>query len=134
MPTLRFSAPAVVFDEHDEVVEDPEVLRSLDGIESDEVFSDYMSDGGDRTLSNAGVSGGRLRFFFDDGAKLLIGVTEYQLERELTLEEQALLAEYTSGQWSDGIGENFAQERTESGLSVQLLVLENSELHVEKQA
>jgi hypothetical protein len=65
-------------------------------------------------------------------AKLLVGVTEYQLKRELTSEEQVLLLEYTRGQWSDGIGENLAQERTDSGLSVQLLVLENSAIHIEK--
>jgi hypothetical protein len=140
MPTIRFSAAATVFDfkhedandEHTPVIEDPRVLVTLDGIESDEIFSDYLSDGGDKTLANAGVSGGQLRFRFDKEAGKLYGVTEYSLVRALTADEEALLREYTIGQWSDGIGDNFCQERMEIGLAPQLFIMDSDDVLIQK--
>jgi hypothetical protein len=84
MATIRVSGQAVIFDFHSQeatddktpVVEDPAVLETLHGLEHDEVFSDYIGDGGDKTLVNAGVSGGLLRFEFDRKSKRLFGITE----------------------------------------------------------
>ena len=140
MATIRFSAPAVVFDFHaagvseDEppVVEDPKLLKTLHGLEHDEVFSDYLSDGGDRTLANAGVTGGLLRFEFDTRNEQLFGVTEYSAPRLLTPSELALLKSYTIGQWSDGIGSNFYQIRMEYGLAPQLVFMNDSVVVVEQ--
>jgi hypothetical protein len=115
MVTIRIVGPAVVFDFKNEdepaVVEDESLLKTLHGLEHDEVFSDYLGDGGDRTLVDVGVSGGLLRFEYDAATKQLYGVTEYIAPRLLTPAEVAVLKEYTIGQWSDGIGSNFFQDR-----------------------
>ena len=139
MATIRFSAPAVVFDfKHKDssgeptVVENVDVLRTLDGLEHDEVFSDYISDGGDHTLASAGVTGGRLIFRFDVKAKVLFGITEYQAPRTLNNSELAMLKEYTIGQWSDGIGSNFLQNRMDDGLAPQLFFLNDNIVQVEQ--
>jgi hypothetical protein len=46
VPTIRFSAPFIVFDfqttDDGRMVEDPDELRSLERLEYDEVFSDYF--------------------------------------------------------------------------------------------
>ena len=142
MPTISFTAPAVVFDFHSEdateddtpVMEDPNVLQTLDGIESDEVFSEFMSDGGDSTLADAGVTGGQLRFKYDSKSKRLYGFTQYSVPRKLTESEVALLKEYTIGQWSDGIGSNFFQERVGLGLAPQLFFMNDNEVLVEQRS
>ncbi|APV48330.1 hypothetical protein BWI17_00700 [Betaproteobacteria bacterium GR16-43] len=131
MPTIRFSAPAPVFDfridgDDPPVVDDPTELAALDGLKHDEIFSDYISDGGDKTLAEAGVSGGELEFRYDAKSKQLIGITEYTAPRLLTKSELALLKEYTVGQWSDGIGSNFFQERMSLGLAPQLPIDERA--------
>ena len=46
-------------------------------------------------------------FRFENG--VLNVYTEYETTRELTKEECEKLADYTQGQWSDGIGEGFEQ-------------------------
>lgn len=130
MTTIRFSAPAVVFDfridgEDPPVVDDPNQLAVLDGLKHDEIFSDYIADGGDKTLVYAGVSGGELEFQYDASCKQLVGFTEYTAPRLLTKSELALLKKYTIGQWSDGIGSNFFQERMALGLAPQLPIDEN---------
>lgn len=140
MPAICFSAPAVVFDfNHTDssgeatVVDDATVLKSLDGIEHDEIFADYISDGGDRTLANAGVTGGKLVFRFDASSKTLVGITEYHAPRNLSNAELSLLKEYTIGQWSDGIGSNFFQNRMMGeGLAPQLLFFDDTVVKAEQ--
>ena len=139
MPTIRFSAPSVVFDfnhkdESNEasVVEDIALLKTLDGLEHDEIFSDYIADGGDHTLRKAGVTGGKLLFRFDAKDKVLSGITEYETPRKLSQNELELLKEYTVGQWSDGIGSNFFQNRMDDGLAPQLFFLDDSIVKVEQ--
>ena len=125
MTTVRVTGPATTFDFRSEdtmaddapVVSDPRLIQTLDGLEHDEIFSDYFSDGGDTTLADAGISGGRLRFEFDRESRMLFCVTEYSSPRPLTDSELELLRDYTIGQWSDGIGENFFQERMDFGLA-----------------
>jgi hypothetical protein len=106
-------------------VNDPTVLCSLDGVEYlDEVFSDHFDESGnEKALVKAGVGGGKMSFRFNSMRKQLEVVTEYELDRKLTAEEIEQLADYTAGQWSDGIGENFNQLQIEGGLVPCVLVV-----------
>jgi len=79
-------------------------LEDLDGIDCQDCFSDYMDRG---ESCNGAVTGGYMRFKHEDGK--LFTITEYKASRELTPDELHDIVEYTSGQWSDGIGEGFEQ-------------------------
>jgi hypothetical protein len=134
MPKIRFSGIAGVFD-GEEIVEDVDQLKSLDDLtcdDEDSVFSDYLADGGDDNLINAGVSGGLLWFEFDATEGALIGHTEYDLVRLLNKKEQNQLKEYTIGQWSDGIGSGFSQSRIGVGLMPQLLFFNDNDVVVKQ--
>ncbi len=102
---------AAVFRE-DVPITDASVLRLLDGLTyDDERFTDYLDDTGEEgALASALVSGGYLEFRHSDGGSLLTAITEYRSKRPLSESELRLLVEYTMGQWSDGIGENWACE------------------------
>jgi len=79
-------------------------LRDCDGIEcEDAVFSDYFRKG---TYQDV-VTGGHM--YFKHEGRNLITYTEYESSRVLTQTELDDLADYTQGQWSDGIGEGFEQ-------------------------
>jgi hypothetical protein len=137
MVSIRVSGPAEVFDfqvdgDDPPVVEDPAILATLDGLEHDEVFSDYIADSGDPSLVDAGISGGRLYFVFDPKRGVLFGVTEYTAPRLLSAAELAALKEYTLGQWSDGIGSNFLQERMREGLAPQLPFMDDETVTIEQ--
>jgi hypothetical protein len=145
MPTIKFVAAAGVFNfkqldpetgEPGLVVEDEASLRSLHGLTySDEAFSEYLGDGGEtRALADIGIQGGYLSFAFDVGAKRLLANTEYSAPRTLTGEELRLLKAYTMGQWSDGIGSNFFQERMSDGLAPQVLVADEGQVRVEQKS
>jgi len=115
---LIFKGPAIVIDEESEVT-DIEKIKSLDGLKcdgEDSLFSEYMSDGGDDTLENAGISGGVMYFKFDTVSNSLFGYVEYDLVRPLTSDELDELKDYTIGQLTDGIGSGFEQERAMSEL------------------
>ena len=120
MPKIRFSARCYAADlrESDEapLITDPKILSDLDGLAyTDEIFSDYLGDGGDTSLIDI-VTGGHLCFKYLERESELIGYTEYELSRKLTSDEESMLREYTLDQWSDGIGSNFIQERADVGL------------------
>lgn len=138
MITIRVVGRAVVFDLRGEdeaaVVEDESLLKTLHGLEHNEVFADYLGDGGYRVLVDAGVSGGLLRFEYDAAAKQLYGVTEYTAPRLLTPAELVLLKEYTIGQWSDGIGSNFFQDRMDHGLAPQIRGSDRSKVSVSQRS
>lgn len=89
---------------------DHDILESLDGLVYDgERFTDYFSEFGDEgELAAALEPGGFIRFGYSKGDELLTATTEYKSRRLLTEAELRLLVEYTLGQWSDGIGENWA--------------------------
>lgn len=55
------------------------------------------------------VTNGYMRFEYDETDKKLYTITEYDSSRKLTQNELSTLMQYTSGQWSDGIGESFEQ-------------------------
>lgn len=122
---LKFSAPATVIDEdaNGAAVSDNARLASLHGAISNECFSDYMTDdpfAGD--LLAKGVSGGFLRFNFRGDLNELWAETEYDLRESLNDEDIKNLREYTTGHWSDGIGENFSQEQADrTGLLANIL-------------
>ena len=80
-------------------------LEEFDGISCKNCFSDYLHKS--RCSAADVISGGYLRFEYSDGK--LWSITEYDSERMLTEKEMEQLADYTQGQWSDGIGEGFEQ-------------------------
>lgn len=84
------------------------ILSELNGISCHERFSEYFDRG-----KFAGVTGGYLKFVLED--EKLFSVTTYDSSRELSADELEELKEYTSGQWSDGIGEGFEQEPCHTG-------------------
>ena len=108
---VRLYAPARAIDfATDEPITDLQRLRTLDNVQySDETFSDYISDGGEPELQSVPVTGGHMRFYFDHRSNQLCAETVYDSARILTRQEVGALIEYTRGQWSDGIGENFSQ-------------------------
>ena len=102
---------AAVFRE-DTAVTDPSVLRSLDGlVYDDERFTDYLGGPQDEDILAAALEpGGVIRFGYDGQGEVLRVVTEYRSRCPLTADELGLLVDYTMGQWSDGIGENWTCE------------------------
>lgn len=106
---------AYVFGDDDQIVENPAILNSYRGfVYNDERFTDYLGGPANEDALAALLSpGGYLRFEYDGKSPFLTAITEYQATRALEDAELDLLVDYTSGQWSDGIGENLA---TQSGL------------------
>lgn len=91
---------------------DYENLEELDGIDCQDEFSEYFGKKyGDReeeqSLIDKGVSNGYMHFEFKD--KKLWTITTYNSQQKLNKDELKILADYTQGQWSDGIGEGFEQ-------------------------
>ena len=92
-----------------------DALSKVGGVSDGTCFSDYFHNryGDDEcheSLIKAKVSGGYLDFIYDKESKKLYAETSYDCPIELTDREQKILAEYTQGQWSDGIGEGFEQQ------------------------
>lgn len=79
-------------------------IEELYGIDCQDCFSEYFD--GDESYAKD-ITGGYMHFEIENGK--LMTITEYNSKRELTPEELEELAEYTQGQWSDGIGEGFEQ-------------------------
>lgn len=84
-------------------------LSKLDGISCPEEFTEYFGKD-EKSLIDKGVTNGYLRFEYVFEENKLYSVTTYNSNELLTPEEEAILIEYTQGQWSDGIGEGFEQE------------------------
>ena len=79
----------------------------LDGIDHQDDFTDYMDDD-HQSMLDKGLRNGYMRFELINGA--LWTITEYESDEQLTGLELEQLIDYTQGQWSDGIGEEFEQE------------------------
>lgn len=111
MARIIVRGSAAVFRDGKEV-SDPAVLRTLAPvIYDDERFTDYLGGTPEEDkLASVLVPGGILRFDYQEGASQLSVETEYQTQRPMTSDEVRLLVEYTLGQWSDGIGENWTCE------------------------
>ena len=89
---------AQIFDVYDQFV--PTKVSVYLKITGD--FVDYF-DGDFKSKLVSGYMG----FEVIDGE--LFTITEYRINSKLTEKELFQLADYTQGQWSDGIGENFEQ-------------------------
>ncbi len=115
MVTVRAFADAQVWQQFSDGRESEQVtderLLYLSGLEyRRESFSEYLSDSpSEQPLKELGLQGGYIRLEFSSERKGLIAITEYTAQRRLTDSELELLAEYTSGQWTDGVGSNFSQ-------------------------
>jgi hypothetical protein len=98
-------------DRESEQVTDPQRLAYFSGLEyRRESFAEYFTDGPDSTrLAELEITGGYIRLEFSPETNGLIGVTEYTSPSRLDDTDLALLARYTAGQWSDGVGSNFSQ-------------------------
>jgi hypothetical protein len=118
---IRVVGVAAVYDDHDQLVTERELLQQFDAFCYDaERFTDYL--GGpphEDDLAKLLTPGGKLRFVLADQFPLLTALTEYEATRKLSESELKLLLDYTIGQWSDGIGENIA---TETGIQRSLSV------------
>ena len=114
MSRIVIRGVAAVFREEQRVTE-VAVLRSLDGmVYDDELFTDHLGGPPEEdALAAALAPGGALRFTHRPGDPLLTATTEYTSLRPLTATELQLLVDYTMGQWSDGIGENWTGLSTE---------------------
>src|SRR5262245_18381616 len=117
---------------HDVVYEDEQFRDFIGGLNvfsSEQWVRDNPNDESAREalerarLENAVASalrpGGFLTLLHKADTNELWVVTEYETNRELDPRELKFLEEYTTGQWSDGIGENFiAESETRYGLIV----------------
>jgi hypothetical protein len=108
MSRIVIQGAAAVFRD-DAQVTNPDVLQSLDGLMYDEErFTDYIGGPSEENeLADVLEPGGAIRFSYHDGDDMLTATTEYRSRRLLTDAQLRLLVEYTMGQWSDGIGENW---------------------------
>lgn len=93
---------------------DPSELHGVRASDNDDEFTQYFSKCHNeydphhqQELIDKGVVNGRMSFIFEGGQ--LWTITTYESREELTMEELEKLQEYTTGQWSDGIGEGFEQ-------------------------
>jgi len=101
--------------DNEELTAEKTLLSTLHGHvfrndDEDDCFGFWLIDEPDESpIKNVGISRGYLSFTFNEPSGELIASVEYQLERALTELEIEKLVEYTSGQCSDGIGDNFMQ-------------------------
>jgi uncharacterized protein len=98
---IRISASAEVTldDESNDLTE--EIIRALDGAESDERCSDYL----EFELADLGITGGAVKLIYDPAGRCFRVSCEYRSPVELTPSQLKMLVDETKGQWSDGIGE-----------------------------
>lgn len=86
------------------------LIGELDGISDQENFAEYF----DRDFTfRKNIKSGYMQFAVEDD--VLMTVTTYYSDRELTKKELDKLLDYTKGQWSDGIGEGFEQNECHEG-------------------
>jgi len=97
-----------VFDRDGKLVTDRDVLHELSGfVDDDDSYATEFIGGNDleNQLALALKQSGRLRFDLRNGEEWLRVLNEYVSNRPLSASELKRLAEYTAGQWSDGMGE-----------------------------
>jgi hypothetical protein len=80
----------------------PAQLFKCNGLKIEDDFAEYIDE--DYGIK---IDSGYTHFEVDKGN--LYSVCVYEVNEKLTDEELKLLANYTQGQWSDGIGEGFEQ-------------------------
>lgn len=80
-------------------------LFKLKGIDCQDDFAEYFD--GDESYAQD-IQSGYMKFIVENNK--LMTITTYKSNRKLSDDELKNLADYTQGQWSDGIGEGFEQE------------------------
>jgi hypothetical protein len=109
---IRIQGKASVVGSDDQVITEPVQLQDFHRYSyREERFTDHI--GGpekEDALAALLLPGGHLRFEYDGRSPHLVGITEFVSRRALNTEELQLLVSYTTGQWSDGIGENLSQK------------------------
>src|SRR3989337_893808 len=113
---IIISDRAEVYDERAHGLDtNPETLRKLQGLAYTEgEMSYFIGDGSDEGLiADIGIAGGTLTFTYVPETNELRVLTEYEAPRKLTKKELDVLVKYTTGQWSDGMGENFTNDYAE---------------------
>jgi hypothetical protein len=125
MPTLIISGPAQAFAKNprgSKPITDRETLARFHGLASEQACADIFDD---PALNKLGLSGGRLRFVFDDKTPALRITTAFRVPRRLTDEQTQRLVEATKAQWSDGCGsgsfENFHGTVLSTALAMAIL-------------
>lgn len=78
-------------------------LQKCNGIDIPDDFVDYI----DNDIIAGKVRSGYTEFKYENGK--LWSICTYELKIPLNQDEIDYLVDYTSGQWSDGIGEGFEQ-------------------------
>ncbi len=99
---IIMKGPAVAIDSNDQTITDVQQLRGYSGAKSEDSCVEYLSE----PLADIYFQGGHLEFVFDESQQQLAIQTVYHAPRELKKKELKSLVEETTGQWSDGIGEN----------------------------
>ncbi|MCX7207744.1 MAG: hypothetical protein NT086_17545 [Proteobacteria bacterium] len=126
---LRIVSACLAFDpETEQQIFDAEKIKSIDGYtyiddEEDDCFGFWLIDENDNSpIKNIGISGGYLHFSFNEKLNRLEVLVEYELNNELSEAQIDCLLEYTIGQCTDGIGENFSQHKyKEFGMFLSLI-------------
>ncbi|MGC4118919.1 MAG: hypothetical protein QM765_31005 [Myxococcales bacterium] len=91
----------------DSVARDPALLATLDGKGEDADMAQYIWPDKSPELHSLELDGGDLYLRYDPATQSLRTETRYRVGKRLSDEELALVLEYTRGQWSDGVGEDF---------------------------
>ncbi len=123
MPEVAVRGLAAVFRDGQQVTDATTLSSIVPLVYEDELFSDYLLDAHlDPSLVDAIAPSGKLRFDYDGESTALRVSVEYQVRRPLSDAETRALVEYTLGQWSDGIGENWMSEsQNRVGYSIQCI-------------
>ncbi len=129
MYKIKISGPAgrVCIDPDFEKVDNDFDLSTLDGVECQECFSDYIFDNrkGEEehtSILQKGIRRGYMEFSYNKEENKLYVEVNYESNEKLTPRDLEVLIKYTQGQMSDGIGENFEQEpvRYKDGLGIYI--------------
>src|SRR4051812_12884572 len=98
---------------------DPKRLAKIAKLrETEETIAEYF----DPDLEDLRITGGDLRLVLDPSGSKVLVVSTFQAPRRLTKPQLRRLIEETTGQWSDGIGENcFGEAAKKYRVTIDLL-------------
>jgi ankyrin repeat protein len=83
----------------------------------EEKCSDYFGN----KLAKLNLVGGHIDLAYDENLQRLVVLSEFLCDKKLTDEELSELTKEVTGQWSDGMGENFSgQYELETGIKLDL--------------
>lgn len=121
---IVISGPAsAVREATDEELSADELLEVSGARYDEEELSDHIDK---PRLAKLGITGGTLRVVYDEDRDELRVISEYAAENELSETELDLLVDFTTAQWSDGLGDDFVQAYVEeTGVSLSLYEADN---------